>query len=159
MSYKDPARQREYQRQWMTDRRLRGIAILGGRCCQCGSYEKLQVDHIDPNTKNPALRALHTGAFWSWSWHRIERELAKCQVLCHSCHRLKSIREVARGEAKILTAKLTERDVRDIRISTVRPYRILAEQYGVDASLIGLVIRRRIWKHVVLYLEDSPSLA
>lgn len=141
----------------MADRRLRGIALLGGKCCQCGSRENLQVDHIDPDTKSPVLRALRTGAFWSWSWDRIEAELAKCQVLCHLCHKAKSTHEVARGEAKILTVKLSERDVRAIRASTVRSYRILAKQYGVDASLIGRVVRRQAWQHVEGQVDGWPT--
>lgn len=45
-------------------------------------------------------------------------------------------------------AKLTAEDIPAIRASTVRPYRLIGEQYGVDASLVGLVKRRVIWRHV-----------
>ena len=80
---------RDYQLKWMTARRQRGIILLGSRCYRCDATEDLQFDHIDPATKHPALKSI-TGSFWSWSWDRIEAELAKCQLLCRSCHQEKT---------------------------------------------------------------------
>jgi hypothetical protein len=58
-----------------------------GPCARCGSAEELQVDHVDPESKqmNPAL-------LWSLSPKNPKRisELAKCQVLCRPCHDPKS---------------------------------------------------------------------
>ena len=45
------------------------------------------------------------------------------------------------------SAKLTEIQIPEIRMDT-RPYRIIASDYGVDRSLVGLIKRRRVWKHV-----------
>ncbi len=47
-------------------------------------------------------------------------------------------------------AKLTEEDVRAIRISrdAGATLRVLAEQYGVDQSCISLIALRKHWKHV-----------
>ncbi|MCV7381583.1 hypothetical protein BST11_25535 [Mycobacterium alsense] len=84
MPYKDPAVQREYQRQWVARRRAE---YLSDRCCaECGSRAELQVDHIDPRTK-----ASHR--IWSWSEVRLRAELDKCQVLCRTCHEAKSIEQ------------------------------------------------------------------
>lgn len=44
-------------------------------------------------------------------------------------------------------AKLTDDAVRYIRRSS-EVYRVLADQFGVDRTLIGLVKRGQIWKHV-----------
>ena len=51
-----------------------------------------------------------------------------------------------RGE-KMHTAKLTEEAVRDIRTSKLGPT-ALSRKYGVHPTLLFLVRKRRIWKHV-----------
>ena len=50
-----------------------------GPCVQCGSWDELEVDHIDPTAKVDHR-------VWTWSPERRSRELEKCQVLCSSCH-------------------------------------------------------------------------
>ena len=70
-------KKREYQRQWMAQRRAAYFADKA--CVKCGSTERLELDHIDPSAKA-------THAIWSWSKERQLEELAKCQVLCYSCH-------------------------------------------------------------------------
>ncbi len=55
-----------------------------GPCRYCGSWDRLELDHIDPATK------VHH-AIWTWRAERRETELAKCQPLCHDCHKRKSI--------------------------------------------------------------------
>jgi hypothetical protein len=136
--YKDPEQQREYQRQWVAARRA---AWFEGKACElCGSTEGLQLDHRDPATKV-------SHRIWAWSKARREAELVKCRVLCGPHHRAKSATEVVRGGA-VFGAKLTEQDVQAILASDVHPNRLLAEQYGVDSSLIGLIRRRQVWRHV-----------
>jgi hypothetical protein len=75
--YKDPAAQREYQRQWMANRRAEYLADRS--CVLCGSTDALEIDH-----SNPRLKVEHR--IWSWSRPRLEAELAKCIVVCHRCH-------------------------------------------------------------------------
>lgn len=81
MSYKDPDRQRQYQREYCSKRRLKWIEENGP--CKCGSKERLEVDHIDPKTKV-------THNVWSWTKSKRDEELAKCQVLCYDCHKEKT---------------------------------------------------------------------
>lgn len=48
-------------------------------------------------------------------------------------------------------SKLTEQDVRDIRARYATreiSQRKLADEYGVHASLIGFIVRRKYWQHV-----------
>ncbi len=78
MPYKDPDAQREYVRKWVADRRASWFADKS--CDECGATENLQLHHRDPVDK-----IAHS--IWSWSWKRIEAEVAKCVVLCESCHR------------------------------------------------------------------------
>jgi 5-methylcytosine-specific restriction endonuclease McrA len=75
---------REYQREWMRRRRDAWLAEHGP-CAHCGSDKDLQVDHIDPDQK-----LLNPAGVWSLSAEKREAELAKCQVLCESCHKIKT---------------------------------------------------------------------
>ena len=70
MPFKNPAKKLEYQREWYAARRVKGVAHLGGKCAQCGTTDDLEIDHIDPATKV-------SHRIFSWSWARIESELAK----------------------------------------------------------------------------------
>jgi 5-methylcytosine-specific restriction endonuclease McrA len=87
--YKDPedrkAYQREYQRKWLKARRSEWLN-KNGPCKKCGSWENLEVDHINSATKI-------TSAVWSWAEDKRNEELAKCQVLCEKCHLEKTLRE------------------------------------------------------------------
>lgn len=82
MGYKDAAKQRAYQREWVRKRRAAWLHENGP--CACGSWESLEVDHVDPAGKV-------THAVWSWSAERRGVELAKCQVLCARCHLRKTL--------------------------------------------------------------------
>ncbi len=78
MPYKDLNRQREFQRVWIKRRREEWFAEHGP-CEKCGSWENLEIHHRDPEKKV-------THNVWSWTPERRDAELAKCQVLCKSCH-------------------------------------------------------------------------
>lgn len=69
-------------------RRKEAVAKLGGACVECGSQDNLEIDHIDPATKEIEL-----GSMWSVAKHRYDAELEKCQLLCSRHHKQKSDRE------------------------------------------------------------------
>lgn len=103
MSYKDKEKQKAYQAVWVRKKRTRTRQVWlkeNGPCkaiepdgSVCGSWENLQVDHIDRLTKI-------SHRIWTWSAeHRIE-ELEKCQVLCEYHHIEKCIAE-NKGELPI----------------------------------------------------------
>ena len=73
---------REYHRRVKVERRAAWFAA-NGPCQQCGSWENLEVDHVDPTIKV-------SQNVWTWGEERRAAELAKCQVLCHGCHRTKT---------------------------------------------------------------------
>ena len=89
---------REYQKVRYVKRRTMFIAELGGKCILCGSTENLEFDHIDPTQK-----AFNIG---KWIANRkeedIRAELKKCQLLCASCHKRKTVKakSVEHGEGK-----------------------------------------------------------
>jgi len=75
------AYQKVYQLKRYHHRRGEAISQLGGKCVTCQSSTDLQIDHIDPKQKTRPLA--HA---WSMSEDKWLAELAKCQLLCHSCH-------------------------------------------------------------------------
>jgi 5-methylcytosine-specific restriction endonuclease McrA len=79
--------QRKYQREWILKRRSAWLKA-NGPCVRCGSWENLEVDHIDPKEKkfNPA-------GVWSRKREAREEELNKCQVLCEGCHKNKTLED------------------------------------------------------------------
>lgn len=82
----------KYMREYMLKRyhTKRGECIqrLGGQCNNCGSKERLELDHSDFRSKE-----LEMADVMLWAKERLEAELAKCQVLCEKCHQEKSIGE------------------------------------------------------------------
>lgn len=82
MPYKDPEKQREYQRNRLARTRKAWLKE-NGPCAICGSDDNLEVDHIDQSKKVDHR-------VWSWAEHRRLAELAKCQVLCSGCHKEKT---------------------------------------------------------------------
>lgn len=76
-----------YQRRWyrevMKVRRETWFAE-NGPCVDCGSWDKLELDHVDPSTKE-------NHAVWSWAESRRIAELAKCRPRCKPCHLKKTI--------------------------------------------------------------------
>ena len=58
---------------------------LGGKCVVCGTMEDLDVDHIEPHKKEFTIG----NRLVSCSLETLEKELAKCQLLCKPCHREK----------------------------------------------------------------------
>lgn len=67
-------------------RRAAAVALLGSRCGMCGSTDGLEIDHRDPTTKSFDIAKGLAG----FAQNRIDAELAKCWLLCASCHRKKS---------------------------------------------------------------------
>lgn len=57
------------------------IWLLGGKCVVCGTQERLEFDHIDPNSKSFEITKE-----WGTSEIRLIAEAMKCQLLCKSCH-------------------------------------------------------------------------
>lgn len=81
----------EYMREYMLKRYHRrrndAIKLLGGKCVICGSVDKLEIDHKDPKTKSYSIGKILT----SGAKHKVDSELAKCQLLCQKHHIEKSI--------------------------------------------------------------------
>ena len=77
MPYKDRQKQRLYQRLWKNTRKAQYFADK--KCAHCGCITNLELHHLNPETKV-------SHRIWSWSSDRRKAELAKCQILCRTCH-------------------------------------------------------------------------
>lgn len=95
MPYANVLEQREYQRNWVAEKRSKWLAA-NGPCKRCGSWLELTIDHIDP-TKKVSHKV------WSWSEERRLVELAKCQILCEDCHKGKTAKSSKNGMAPVGT--------------------------------------------------------
>jgi len=72
---------KNYKKNWIKKRRE--DFFKNKSCVKCGSIDKLELDHINPEDKI-------THSVWSRNETFRKIELAKCQVLCHTCHKEKS---------------------------------------------------------------------
>jgi len=68
---------------------------LGGKCCHCGSEDKLEIDHINSEKKKFTI-----ASFWSCKLEIFNKELEKCQLLCIDCHIKKTILDIGKKPAK-----------------------------------------------------------
>lgn len=142
-------KRREYNLARYYALKAEAIQKLGGKCVKCGSLENLQLDHIDARTKQNKGQPL-----LNYSKDKISAELSKCQLLCRSCHILKSKTagdyaiNRARGSA-VSTAKLTEAQVFEIKALLETTTNIeLAMKYGVSRRSIANIRLGVCWKHV-----------
>lgn len=88
MPYKDIAKRREYNRQWVRNRRAE--FFKDKKCVVCGSIDRLELDHI-----NRTEKVSHR--IWSWSLERRKTETDKCQILCHEHHLEKTAKDMNYG--------------------------------------------------------------
>lgn len=80
-------KKQKYQREWKNNRRQEWI-LENGPCKKCGSWNNLEVDHI-----NPKLKTMEASSMWSRTKEVRDKELENCQVLCKSCHLQKTLSE------------------------------------------------------------------
>jgi len=73
-----------YMKNRYKERRDSALERLGGCCAECGTKENLEVDHIAPSEKTFNLAKKFSYSLEVW-----EKELAKCQLLCTTCHKQK----------------------------------------------------------------------
>lgn len=76
-----------YIKEFRQRRKQEGKDILGGKCVNCGSKDNLEFDHIDPKTKLFNITDCQKKKeIWL-------KEVQKCQLLCKTCHSVKTAKE------------------------------------------------------------------
>lgn len=104
-------------------RKRREEYFRGKVCVTCQGSDNLELDHIDPEHKI-------SHRIWSWTKAKREAELAKCQPMCHTCHKKKSdeaqLKPVcSRGHDKEITGRDTNGSCAECRRENHRRYRRL----------------------------------
>lgn len=136
---------RKYSKGYYHQIRSELIQLLGGKCFDCGSEQKLQFDHKDPKSTK-----FRIGKLLNYSREEVLQELKKCQLLCHKCHNKKSQEEGSAkdqvGENNTM-AKLSEDDVKTI-LSLSESNGKIAKLYNVSKTTIWLIKHRILWKHI-----------
>ena len=61
---------------------------FGNKCVKCGATDNLHFDHIDPSTKHKSIAEMAPNNGYA----RCYEEALKCQLLCSTCHKKKSIK-------------------------------------------------------------------
>lgn len=139
---------KEYHRKYYAKRKKEYVKLLGGKCVKCGSVDKLQFDHIDKNSRNFKIAKI-----MKRKKEFVLKELKKCQLLCDSCHRKKSIKEKCfgpiKGEKSNL-AKLKDVEVIEIkrRLNNGETCSIIAQDYNVTMSNIRCIKNKVSWSHL-----------
>jgi len=123
--------------------------MLGGKCVKCNSTENLHFDHIESKSK-----VFSIGDKITYPKEKIINELKKCQLLCRSCHTLKTINSKdgydkrPKGE-KVGISKLTANKVLEIRkLFNTTTLSKIAKDYGVTRASIRNIRDKITWKHI-----------
>jgi hypothetical protein len=142
---------REYQKGWTKMRRLAWLEA-NGPCKQCGSWVKLEVDHVDPSQKV-------SHRVWSWTADRRNAELKKCQVLCQACHKIKSnafhsrVKTGKRGVAIKLTPDEVEQIYRMAKSGGSPRY--IGTLFGIAHSTVIHIRDGRYWRWLTSKLDEQ----
>ena len=101
--------------------------------------EDLQVNHIDGNKRNNALRNL---------------EWVNCQEnIKHAC--LNNLRHSQKGENNN-AAKLTDEQVKciiDLLLTKKYTQKVIGEKFGVSEDVVNAIKNKRNWKHLTKNIE------
>lgn len=81
---RNPGYHLTYQSAWREKKRNEVQELAAARGCEkCGATEDLHWHHVDPDTK--AGKVMHLAS--NGSLQALGEEIAKCSVLCGTCHR------------------------------------------------------------------------
>lgn len=110
---------RIYMRAYRAKKRQEAKQKLGDCCSVCGTTVNLEFDHRDRTTKVKNIASLLTD-----SKEVFELELTKCQLLCTTCHTVKSLASGDQPTAKHGVGKLYARGCRcDVCVEAQKTYR------------------------------------
>src|SRR6266436_2968228 len=72
-------------------RRDEAIVYLGGKCRDCGNFDKrvLEFHHSKERRNN----GLTVAALFQGSWERLRKVLDVCELLCANCHKIKTLQQ------------------------------------------------------------------
>lgn len=141
-----PTKIPHYHATWVAKRRKAFFA--GKLCVRCGDTDRLEIDHVDPETKV-------ANTVWSWKKERRDTELLKCQILCYKCHKKKTALEQSiRFKGRIGRGrKLSKDQVGNIRrlLAAGISERKIAIRLGVNRACVNDI------RHGRSYVKFPPE--
>lgn len=97
MPHRDPNQRRLWSLKNSARRRAKARAfvkkhLLEHPCVDCGEPDirVLEFDHIDPSTKEHSVSRMVSQGY---ATEKVAAEMAKCEVRCCNCHRLRTRRQ------------------------------------------------------------------
>lgn len=136
--------QLEQHRAWHRERMAarRAEYLAGKKCVRCGSTERLEIDHIDPATKV-------THRLWGWSRAKRAVELAKCQVLCHDCHNIRTGKQNGGLPDETILGARREYAAGGVTLEQ------LADRHGVSVAAMRKAVRGLRYRHLPDAVPES----
>lgn len=116
MPYKDPNKQKEYQRNWVKSRRLK--FMRNKVCADCGEGTNLEIHHNVPDTKV-------SHKIFSWSEKRFKSEIKKCSILCNECHKYRTFLQ------RSILSDSESLELVDLRHTEGLGFKKLAKHFGI----------------------------
>lgn len=89
LSANDKQFRKNKARAYVTEVRVKVFNFLKNHSCvDCGEKNPivLDFDHIDPKSKTGSISELSK----TWSWESLKGEIAKCEIRCANCHRIRT---------------------------------------------------------------------
>jgi hypothetical protein len=124
--------------------RLREL-LRSAQCMDCGlrDFAVLEFDHREPHDKRDDVSRL---ARQYLRWSTIEKEVAKCDVVCANCHRRRTARQF--GWRKLL-------GIDELVLPTL-PKRGAPDYERIKSVRSSLARRHRNRCHLLMYLREHP---
>ena len=103
LAEEERVRRRNNQRE--TDRRYKKLRIQRNRlriqelkrspCSDCGGAYHPKIMHFD-HARGTKLQNLSSATALLWGWRKIEEEIAKCDLVCPTCHAIRTMDRAGR---------------------------------------------------------------
>ena len=84
MAWKNKEAARAYHRLYYSQRMARARKVLGDKCVRCGWNEIAEV--LQFAHKHGTKKEIDISSSVEAAWANVEKELAKCLLLCPTCH-------------------------------------------------------------------------
>ena len=106
MPYKNPSKQRAFQKKWIAKRR--SDHFKGKHCARCGkaiSSKTAELDHKKPQHQQDKHK------IWSLKKSKIKKATKGTQILCSACHKKKTKKDIGKmhENTNVAVAKVTMR--------------------------------------------------
>lgn len=85
------------------NKKIKAINLLGGKCQDCGENKPwlLSFHH-----KNSYEKEFNISSFRTYRWSLLEKEILKCDLLCHNCHYKRHFLEIKKDNRNTISKSI-----------------------------------------------------